>query len=186
MDDREKWNLKYKEKLLVSAEPKVNARLEKLVTNQAAGSAIELACGLGANSFYLASLGFDVTAVDVSEVALNFVREQAEQKGMEIRTRLADLTHSNSLLDFIQEYDLVVMTYYLDRAMFPLMKSLVKPGGYLFMETFYTAENGGKPQISSKYKLTSNELLSEFGEWKVIYFHQYEEDGVQTIFCRKI
>jgi tellurite methyltransferase len=185
VESQEKWNRKHLDRLANQDEPIVNERLKKLIPGIEPGRAIDLACGLGANSLYLASLGFEVSAVDLSEVALNHVRNQAEKDGLNIHPVLADLSDPSNLKVEFEKFDLALITYYLDRSLFPIVKNMVKIGGYFFMETFYEADNGGKQQISSQYKLASNELLEKFRGWRIIFFQENEAAGIQTIFCQK-
>jgi tellurite methyltransferase len=49
MDSKSKWNLKYEERLIQNEEPTPNKRF-----------ALDLACGLGGNSLFLAQLNYKV------------------------------------------------------------------------------------------------------------------------------
>ena len=49
------------------------------------GSVLDLACGDGRNALFLAGNGFEVTAVDFSEAALNRMKRFAEKEKMCIR-----------------------------------------------------------------------------------------------------
>ena len=55
------------------------------------GPVLSLAEGEGRNAVYLASLGLDVHAVDLSDVGLGKAQILARQKGVAIRTEVADL-----------------------------------------------------------------------------------------------
>ncbi|NUV69506.1 class I SAM-dependent methyltransferase [Streptomyces sp. CAI-121] len=48
----------------------------------APGRVLELGCGPGRNAVHLASLGFEVDAVDLSPAALTWARERAEEAGV--------------------------------------------------------------------------------------------------------
>ncbi|KAA0761759.1 class I SAM-dependent methyltransferase [Bacillus sp. SH5-2] len=48
------------------------------------GKVLELGCGPGRNAIYLANEGFDVTAVDLSIEGINWAKERALAKGIEI------------------------------------------------------------------------------------------------------
>jgi SAM-dependent methyltransferase len=104
---REHWNRKYEEtELLWSAAP--NRFLVREVAGLVPGSALDLACGEGRNAIWLAELGWDVTAVDFSEVAISRARERATRDGAPVEFLCADL------LDFEPEpgaYDLVLVLY---------------------------------------------------------------------------
>lgn len=55
------------------------------------GRAVELGCGTGTNAVYLAEQGFDVTAIDVSPLALDKARERAKHARANVNFVLADL-----------------------------------------------------------------------------------------------
>jgi 2-polyprenyl-3-methyl-5-hydroxy-6-metoxy-1,4-benzoquinol methylase len=52
---------------------------------------LELGCGRGANAVFLAQQGFDVTAVDVSQVALDTARVRARSASATVRFLQADV-----------------------------------------------------------------------------------------------
>jgi tellurite methyltransferase len=184
VNTRTKWNSKHKERLSQLKEAAVNPRLMNLSAYLNGGTALDIACGLGGNSLFLARLNYQVEANDISDVAINFVQEQARRNGLNIHSRACDLTELDRIEWQDHTFNLVVMTYYLDRSLFPMVKSLIQQDGYFFMETFYqTPQNEG---VSNQYKLKSNELLSEFSDWKVLFFEENEQEGRQTIFCQKI
>jgi SAM-dependent methyltransferase len=56
-----------------------------------AGRALDLGCGPGRNAVYLASLGFEVDAVDLSPVALAWGAERARDEGTRVRFHCADI-----------------------------------------------------------------------------------------------
>ena len=55
------------------------------------GRALELGCGTGANAVFLAKQGFDVTAVDVSPLAIRQARAKAAEAGVKVELLAADL-----------------------------------------------------------------------------------------------
>jgi 2-polyprenyl-3-methyl-5-hydroxy-6-metoxy-1,4-benzoquinol methylase len=186
VDSKTKWNSKYKERLDQWNEPVVNPRLLNLAASLHGGRALDIACGLGANSLFLALLNYQVEAMDISDVAINFVHEQARRNQLSIHPLVCDLTELETINWVKNSFNLVVMTYYLDRTLFPVVKSLIQQDGYFFMETFYQTSKKQQEGVSSQYKLQSNELLSEFSDWKIVFFEENEQEGRQTIFCQKI
>src|SRR5262249_28041278 len=54
-------------------------------------AAIDLGCGLGTHSIWLAQQGFDVTGVDISPLAIEGARERAAAVGVRVRFLAADL-----------------------------------------------------------------------------------------------
>jgi tellurite methyltransferase len=182
MDTRTKWNHKHKERLQQLTEPEPNARLESLSDYLTGGTALDLACGVGGNSLFLARNNYKVQAIDISEVAIDYIEIQAVKHNLSIQTQVSDLTNFNLNK---KSFDLVVITYYLDRSLFPIVKKHIKEGGYFFMETFYQSPQTENQGVSTQYKLKPKELLSEFGDWKVLFFEDNEQEGWQTIFCQK-
>ncbi|HEY1117479.1 MAG TPA: class I SAM-dependent methyltransferase [Acidimicrobiales bacterium] len=65
-----------------------NARLVEQVADLRPGTALDVACGEGGDAIWLAQQGWRVTAVDVSEVALEKVVAHAEDAGVADRLRL--------------------------------------------------------------------------------------------------
>ncbi|WP_408898759.1 SAM-dependent methyltransferase [Nocardioides sp. R1-1] len=65
-----------------------NQRLVEQVADLTPGTALDVACGEGADAVWLATQGWRVTAVDVSQVALAKVATHAEQEGVADRIRL--------------------------------------------------------------------------------------------------
>lgn len=183
MDIREKWNKKYEERIKNSGAAKPNERLEPLLSQLQGGIALDLACGLGANSFLLAKNGFEVYAYDVSEVAVDYIKKISHEQRLPIQAKVYDLSKFEQLSIEPQSIDLVVMTHYLERSLFPHLKSILKEGGYFFMETFY--KSSVKKDFPERFKLDSQELRKVFTDWKILYFEENPAEGRQTIFCKK-
>jgi 2-polyprenyl-3-methyl-5-hydroxy-6-metoxy-1,4-benzoquinol methylase len=55
------------------------------------GRALDLACGEGQNAIWLASLGWEVTGVDYSEIAIGKARARAERDGVDVDFLCEDL-----------------------------------------------------------------------------------------------
>jgi tellurite methyltransferase len=183
VDVQDKWNRKYRDKLNNLIRPEPNGRLVQLAPYLKGGTAIDFASGLGGNSMYLAEKGYKVTAFDISDVAINYLQEQTAGTKLDVQAKVADLTKDSNVFTS-QKYDVAILTYYLDRSLFPLIKEVIRKDGYLFFETFYENGTTVNQHISNTYKLKSNELLSEFKEWKILFFEENEQEGRQTIFCQ--
>ena len=88
---KDKWNQRYSEKeLLWPQEP--SEILKKETADCPPGQALDLAAGEGRNAFFLAKQGWEVTAVDFSEVAVQKGRELAKKIELPIRWEIQDLT----------------------------------------------------------------------------------------------
>jgi SAM-dependent methyltransferase len=87
---REDWDRRYAgAENLWSAKP--NRFLVAEVEHLPPGRALDLACGEGQNAIWLAGLGWDVTGVDFSEVAIAKARARAQRDGVDVDFAVADL-----------------------------------------------------------------------------------------------
>ena len=128
------------------------------------GKVIDLAVGLGANAFYLASQGNSVFGIDISERALRAVRRTALVRGLKIELMVADLDVFPLPVD---RFDAVLSFFYLNRCLFPRIKKSLKAGGIVIMETFVNdpkRQGGGQPS----HRLHENELLNAFGDLEIL------------------
>lgn len=104
---REDWDRRYAGvENLWAARP--NRFLVSEVTPLPPGRSLDLACGEGQNSIWLASLGWDATGVDFSQVAIEKARARAVRDGVSAEFVCADL------LDHEPEreaFDLVIVFY---------------------------------------------------------------------------
>jgi SAM-dependent methyltransferase len=61
---------------------------------------VVLGCGSGTNSIYLATRGFDVTALDIAPTALAMAQEKADRAGVKVRWLLSDVLAPPALEPF--------------------------------------------------------------------------------------
>jgi tellurite methyltransferase len=131
-DAAKEWNERYRRGRGMPEEPSA-----LLVENRALlpqrGHALDIAMGSGRNALYLASLGFRVTGVDVSRVAVALCREKAERLGLAVETVVADLEDYRLPVD---AYDLVINFHYLQRSLADAIVQTLKRGGVLVFESF--------------------------------------------------
>jgi len=66
---------------------------------------VDLCCGSGTDAIYLASRGFDVTAVDIAPTALSQAEQKARKAGVSVRWVLADVLAPPNLEPFDFIYD---------------------------------------------------------------------------------
>lgn len=90
-----------------------------------------LGCGSGTNAIYLASKGFDVTAIDVAPTALSIAEEKARKAGVHVDWVLADVLN----LPDMEPFDLVFdrgcyhnVRYVDAEAFLDGLQSITKPG----------------------------------------------------------
>jgi 2-polyprenyl-3-methyl-5-hydroxy-6-metoxy-1,4-benzoquinol methylase len=175
MTDRERWNAKYA----------VSDANEELCPNHwlvrhvpvRQGRALDLACGLGHDAVWLATRGWNVTAIDVSDVALARAAELASHQDVTIDWRREDLT-AISLPP--AAFDLVVVFQFLQRRHLPVqIVQTLAPGGVLVYETFTNDQLhvSGNHLKNPDYLLRPNELLDLFRPLRVRHYCDVRLEG---------
>jgi len=133
------------------------------------GRALDIACGRGRNSLFLAERGFDVVAMDISPVALAEGRKQAGEKSLSISWQQADLEEIELSA---ATYDLIVNFNYLQRSLVPRIKMSLKPGAHFIFETYPIDQQAiGHPK-NPAYLLGHNELLELFSGVRMLYYRE--------------
>ena len=127
---REDWDRRYAGvESLWAAKP--NRFLVAEVASLAPGRALDLACGEGQNSIWLASLGWTVTGIDFSSVAIEKAKARAAREGVAVEFLCRDL------LDFHPDADAheLVLVFYIHippagrRVVLERAAAAVAPGG---------------------------------------------------------
>jgi len=170
---RAKWNRRYGAR---PARPLADPPAEWLWENRSlvAGSpgrrALDVACGAGRNALFLAGLGFEVDAVDVSDVAVDRLRAAVRERSLSVDARRLDLERDPLPRS---DYDLIVQIDYLQRDLFGSLQRALAPAGVLVVETVTRAhvEQLGR-RFDLRFVLEPGELLRAFPELEVL---RYEE-----------
>jgi SAM-dependent methyltransferase len=137
------------------------------------GKALSLAEGEGRNAVYLAQLGFEVTAVDFSEVGLQKAQALAQQHGVQIQCICADLTDFDIGSD---RWHLVVSVFSqpesaVRQRLYGQLAPSLHPGGAFVLESKVGPDPSGKDRYPGL-----NVLIQEIGPLRVV--HAREEERV--------
>jgi SAM-dependent methyltransferase len=144
------------------------------------GRILSLAEGEGRNAVYLASLGYEVTGVDGSEVGLRKAQELAAERGVTIRTIHADLSEFRIEPE---QWDGIIACYcHLPSTIrIPLHQAAVrglKTGGVFVLEAFSKEQlsyGTGGPQ-SPDMLMDVDDLKQELAGLEFIHAVQVERD----------
>ncbi len=139
------WDERYRTEEAVPERGASGFLVEHIGLLPAKGKALDVATGTGRNALYLASLGYEVTGIDISPVAVSRCRAEAERRGLRIEAICADL---ESYVLPQEAFDVVLNFYYLQRELCPRLVEALRPGGVLVFETFTTEQRrfGWGPQ----------------------------------------
>jgi len=126
------WNARYLESEQIwSGNP--NAALVREVAGLTPGTALDLGCGEGADAIWLARQGWQVTGVDVSDVALDRARQHADAAGVRVEFVLDDLATSPGEFDLVTSFFLHVPEAALRERTLLVAAASVAPGGTLLV-----------------------------------------------------
>jgi 2-polyprenyl-3-methyl-5-hydroxy-6-metoxy-1,4-benzoquinol methylase len=171
--DRIKWNERYADdeyQMGLAPSGFLAERMELLKSLSPGNKALDIACGEGRNSIFLASGGFLVTAVDISDRGIEKGRRRMVSEGVSIDFRVVDL----DVYEITERYDLIVNINFLQRDLIPKYVAALNQGGVLLFETIL---DGPKlPGVHTKnyllqpgelYRLFSNEagMILEYAEF---------------------
>lgn len=141
------------------------------------GKVLDLACGSGRHSMYLASLGHRVEAVDIDLSAV----AEAVRCVPNVALRQADLENAPWPYE-AAEFAGVVVTRYLHRPLFPFLLESLAPGGVLIYETFAVGnERFGRPRRPD-FLLQPGELLEVVrGRMRVVAYEEGVVEGPAVV-----
>lgn len=168
-EDKDKWDAKH----LTAPIPD---RPIELITNYAKLSsgkqALDIACGMGRHSKYLASKGFEVDALDISSTAI------ASLQGLKY-IHAQEVDFDSYTLDE-NKYDLIVCTYFLERSLFPQIKKALKVGGIFIYETYLYHPENDKIPSNRTFLLEVNELETTFTDsYELIHMREWWDDDYE-------
>jgi len=163
------WDSRYRDAGLPGAPATVLLENAHLLPNH--GTALDLACGLGANSLFLAQHGLEAHAWDISPVAVEKLRAIALERGLPVIAEVKDAMQET--IPPVQ-FDVVIVAHYLERALTRSIINALKMGGLLFYQTFTrTAVNPEGPK-KDEWRLADGELLTMFEPLRPLV---YREEG---------
>ncbi len=171
-DLHNRWNDRWRKKAAV-ADFNADPWLQKIHPLLPRGKAIDIACGMGRNAVFLAEQGFAVTAVDVSEVALDLLDAEARRRDLVIETVPLDLETDAQLP--AGPFDLLLNFFYLHRPLLAQELARVRPGGVIVLRTFSSAGADRYGPISPEISLRAGELLEIFTDWEILL----HEEGIE-------
>lgn len=125
--------------------PFLEAALTKISFDAARPKALELGCGTGPATCFLAARGFEAEGIDISETAVRMAAAQAKARCLDARFRVGDVC----FLEGVPEYDLILDGHCLHcivhdaerRALLQGVHRLLKPGGVFLAETMVHCES---------------------------------------------
>ena len=164
----------------------VHSEVLEAMESLSPGKALDLGCGQGRNALFLAQHGFEVTAVDQNELALEILQSIVEQEDLEMTVGLYDINSAN----LKQSYDLIVSTVVLmflqaDRIpeIIRNMQDQTNPGGYNLIVCAMDTEDY-PCQVPFSFTFKEGELADYYKDWELVkynenpgHLHRRDENG---------
>ena len=121
------------------------------------GPVLDLASGPSGSALLFADHGRQVTAVDVSDVALGLLAAEARLRGVGDLVTLVHADLPSWRPPAHELYALVLCTGYFDRTVFAMAAGAVAPGGLLGWEAFTLAARRDRPRLPAEWCLGPGE-----------------------------
>lgn len=153
------------------------------------GCFLDLGCGTGRDSLFMARKGYITVAIDNSEKAIEVLQDRAKAEGLEIDARVMrveDFDFENdkysvinifNVLNFIKKEQAVAV---LEKA-----KRSLKEGGYLVLNVFTTDDAFYARRKENGY-FSSEELLEMFSDYKKVFYRVVEEKDPGHAGCEEV
>jgi len=178
--DRDKWNQRFgSEDSLLGERPSpfLEREMERIKLLAPGLTALDIASGEGRNSIFLAQHGFRVTALDISDVGIAKGIRRAEEAGVKVEFRLADLDGYR----IEERFDLIINFNFLLRALIPQEVGALTPGGLLVFDTILES-----PELLAShnpdYLLRRGELrrIFEAYDGEILFDEEVEQGEIPT------
>ena len=145
-----------------------NTLLVSAVEGRTPGRALDVSTGQGRNAVFLATQGWDVTAVDISDEGLKLAARNAERAGVQIRTVLQSI----DAFDFgTALWDLMVVTYVpvplTSPAYVTWISDSLRPAGLLVVES---CASDASAQARRPVDIDPADLQHAFADFRILHF----------------
>ncbi len=187
MNQESIWSARYREAgeefLFGTAPNRFLAHRQALL--QQGHRALSIADGEGRNSIWLAEQGLDVTAVEISPVAVEKAHKLAAGREVAVRFEIADILGPDWPPPAYQDAFEWVIGIFIQfvgpqdrQRQFSAMKRATRPGGRILLQGYTPRQleyrTGGPSAIENLY---TQELLHQaFADWKIEELIEYEAD----------
>lgn len=182
-DDRSRWDERYRgrDPVVVGAVRAPSAFVDLADRFPTSGTALELACGDGRASAWLAARGLDVLALDVSPEAVALASDLVERAGVAERCRM-EVGDLDEGLPPGPAVDVVLCHLFDAPLLDDALVGRLRPGGLLAVAVL-SEVGGGR----GRFRAPRGQLLERFtADARLELLDHHEADGVARILARRI
>lgn len=153
---------------------------------------LDIGCGEGKDAVYMAELGCEVTAFDITESGIRKTKHLAEKKGVKIHAFVADINDFSIDDQFDIIYSTGTVQYLFDDCIEPFfkkVKEMVKVGGHVYFNVFVEKPFLELPPDWDKEEKMwkTGDLFKYFADWEIckmdeVIFEDYSA-GIKHYHC---
>jgi tellurite methyltransferase len=183
--DRQKWNARYAQGAF-ETRTYPNELLEQWLPEVPVGRALDVACGAGRNSLFMAAAGFVVDAIDISSAGLTRAALSTAAQGLEVNWIEHDLETALPPLD---SYDLIVMFRYVNMPLLAGLKNQLRPGGYLLVEEHLQTDAEVAGPRGTRFRVAPGVLVEAAGDLEICHCEEAlvgDPDGRRVALARLV
>lgn len=183
-DDATRWDERYRSVTTIEPRPPepLLDRLDLLDVIPRAGVAIDIACGTGSQTLWLAERGLHVTALDVSPVAIALLHDGARVRQLSslIDARVADLDEGLPAEPALAE--VIVCQRFRQPDLYAEIADRLAPGGVALV----TVLSQVGAEAPGPFHAAAGEIAAAFRRDDIELLHLLEADGLATVVARRI
>jgi len=179
LEDKQKWEKKYKNTPKLLEKREASQKLLEFSKYFSGKNALDFACGNGRNALYLAKLGFNVDAYDISDIALENLDANDVKS---INTKQIDLDGFKA----DKKYDLIIKCNYLDRDAIKNLTNALNHNGIIIIETYMQHPSNTKPDSNPDFLLQADELKSFFDDsFEILEYEEFDNEPQELYRMKK-
>lgn len=168
------WDARYRRGEHINDAP--HPLVVEFTTGLKPARALDVACGVGRHSIFLAERGWQVTAIDYSPVAIELLRQRANERGVIVDARVADLERGEFVIA-PPAYDLIVNCCYLQRDLFSAIRDGVRTGGLVVAAVAVVDDDPDIKPMNPAFLLQPGELQTIFTGWEWLHYFEGKRAG---------
>lgn len=196
--DKEKWDAKYEAGAFTSR-PYPSVFLRENLDNikgalETAGAhppwrALDIACGAGRNTHFLAVNGFQVDALDISDTGLQRAAENTPKDALSIRWCQHDLDQGlpAEQLDKNLGYHLIIMMRYVNSTLLNTLPEWLVPNAYVLCEEHLQTERAVSGPKSPRFRVAPGDLETSLSSLSIEHVSEtliQDPDGEDAFVAR--
>ena len=170
---RERWDRRWREDPLRTEPSEYLVSVADLLPSSGLG--LDVAGGAGRNGFFLARRGLEVTLIDISPVAVDMARKEADRQHLAITAVELDLETEPLPAG---PWSVILVFHYLQRSLFPALVGSLAPDGVIVCElaTVRNLERHERPPLP--YLVQEGELVGLLPGLRILdHSERWTEEG---------